>query len=318
MAEVLRSHSKPNVTATARKRRIRQLLTMKSTEADEDERAANATGQTTLHLHTLCSLRSPRFPAIFWKLVVSRISARRRSGWNRSPMAGSVAASLTPTTTEYQSTAVVTGAADAAVRCLHPISVRLRRQVAGTGFSVTSAPSHAVSAAVERETFAGFPDSLAPIVRPAADFQTARLSKTLFKCACAYVVCTSASEACVITARSCPEQQIRSPTEIRLICMMNQQPAVSQPEPSALKRLRVAASAPCLLSVPWGLIFVILLVGLLPAPNEARTVAKRSIIDTGCRGNYVPVFEKYFERLERICKECYDLYREPSIRGRCS
>lgn len=98
---------------------------------------------------------------------------------------------------------------------------------------------------------------------------------------------------------------------------MNQRLAVPQPEPSALKRLRSAASAPYLLSVPWGLIFVILFAGLLPAPNEARRLPSRRAIDD-CRGNIVPLFEQYNARLDRLCDECYEIYRDVSIRDQCS
>lgn len=77
-----------------------------------------------------------------------------------------------------------------------------------------------------------------------------------------------------------------------------------------MKRLRAAS--------PSYLYLVLLLVLLLqPEPNEARTVHKRSIIENGCRGNYVPTFEQYYYKLDRFCEECYLLYRDPAITKQC-
>lgn len=48
--------------------------------------------------------------------------------------------------------------------------------------------------------------------------------------------------------------------------------------------------------------------------QEARSVFKRSFAGLGCLG----VYDKAkFARLDRICEECYQLYREPDIHTAC-
>ncbi|KAG9509834.1 hypothetical protein GZH46_01636 [Fragariocoptes setiger] len=48
--------------------------------------------------------------------------------------------------------------------------------------------------------------------------------------------------------------------------------------------------------------------------SEARDLFKRSFSGLGCLGN----FDKAkFARLERVCEECYQLYREPDLHSMC-
>ena len=55
------------------------------------------------------------------------------------------------------------------------------------------------------------------------------------------------------------------------------------------------------------------------APNgagqaEAKGIFKRSFAGLGCLG----VYDKAkFARLDRVCEECYQLYREPDIHTAC-
>lgn len=47
---------------------------------------------------------------------------------------------------------------------------------------------------------------------------------------------------------------------------------------------------------------------------EAKGVHKRSFAGLGCLG----VYDKAkFARLDRVCEECYQLYREPDIHSAC-
>lgn len=60
-----------------------------------------------------------------------------------------------------------------------------------------------------------------------------------------------------------------------------------------------------------------LCVGLLALTQqgcEARNLHKRSFLELGCRGNFE---QSYLARLERVCEECYQLYREPQVYNLC-
>lgn len=52
-----------------------------------------------------------------------------------------------------------------------------------------------------------------------------------------------------------------------------------------------------------------------PQPSEAKSqIIKRSFVGLGCLG----VYDKAkFARLDRICEDCYQLYREPDIHTAC-
>ncbi|KAG9511206.1 hypothetical protein GZH46_00223 [Fragariocoptes setiger] len=47
---------------------------------------------------------------------------------------------------------------------------------------------------------------------------------------------------------------------------------------------------------------------------QAREIRKRSFAGLGCLGFYD---KAKFARLERVCEECYQLYREPDIHSMC-
>lgn len=62
------------------------------------------------------------------------------------------------------------------------------------------------------------------------------------------------------------------------------------------------------------LLLLSLLLLLLQAPGSvrARDLHKRSFAGLGCMG----VYDKAkFARLDRVCEECYNLYREPELQG---
>ncbi|KAH7971407.1 hypothetical protein HPB49_023619 [Dermacentor silvarum] len=52
-----------------------------------------------------------------------------------------------------------------------------------------------------------------------------------------------------------------------------------------------------------------------PGSCAARNLHKRSFLELGCRGNFE---QSYLARLERVCEECYQLYREPQVYNLCS
>lgn len=47
---------------------------------------------------------------------------------------------------------------------------------------------------------------------------------------------------------------------------------------------------------------------------QARNLHKRSFLELGCRGNFE---QSYLARLERVCEECFQLYREPQVYNIC-
>ena len=49
-------------------------------------------------------------------------------------------------------------------------------------------------------------------------------------------------------------------------------------------------------------------------PSHGRELQKRSFSQIGCLGIYD---KAKFTRLDRICEECYQLYREPELHGMC-
>lgn len=51
-----------------------------------------------------------------------------------------------------------------------------------------------------------------------------------------------------------------------------------------------------------------------PGGCAARNLHKRSFLELGCRGNFE---QSYLARLERVCEECYQLYREPQVYNLC-
>ncbi len=48
--------------------------------------------------------------------------------------------------------------------------------------------------------------------------------------------------------------------------------------------------------------------------QENNVVVKRDFDDLQCRGMYD---RRLLTRLERICEDCYDLYRDPEVHGYC-
>lgn len=57
-----------------------------------------------------------------------------------------------------------------------------------------------------------------------------------------------------------------------------------------------------------------LLVLTLPRVCTARNLHKRTFLELGCRGNFE---QSYLARLERVCEECYQLFRDPEAYNRC-
>ncbi|XP_022658540.1 crustacean hyperglycemic hormone-like [Varroa jacobsoni] len=47
---------------------------------------------------------------------------------------------------------------------------------------------------------------------------------------------------------------------------------------------------------------------------QARLLHKRSFLQMGCKGEFVPSF---FARLDRVCEECFQMYRKPFIFDSC-
>lgn len=63
----------------------------------------------------------------------------------------------------------------------------------------------------------------------------------------------------------------------------------------------------------WALILAALLAHASPTA-EGKGIHKRSFAGLGCLG----VYDKAkFARLDRVCEECYQLYREPDIHTAC-
>ncbi|KAI1285174.1 Ion transport peptide-like [Halotydeus destructor] len=57
-----------------------------------------------------------------------------------------------------------------------------------------------------------------------------------------------------------------------------------------------------------------LLATLHLTPGQGREIQKRSFSQLGCLG----VYDKAkFARLDRVCEECYQLYREPELQYMC-
>ena len=49
--------------------------------------------------------------------------------------------------------------------------------------------------------------------------------------------------------------------------------------------------------------------------KDQRSVSKRSFFDINCKGTYDA---RIYARLEIICQDCYNLYREPELLTLCS
>lgn len=49
-------------------------------------------------------------------------------------------------------------------------------------------------------------------------------------------------------------------------------------------------------------------------PSGFRVNAKRSYVDLRCRGMYAP---RIFAQLDRICEDCYNLYRDAEVHNMC-
>ncbi|XP_014482557.1 PREDICTED: ion transport peptide-like [Dinoponera quadriceps] len=91
----------------------------------------------------------------------------------------------------------------------------------------------------------------------------------------------------------------------------------SSSAPSSSRSLS-ASSSPILLSVlTWSLTF--LLISSCINLTDARTLnghplSKRSFFDIQCKGVYD---KSIFARLDRICEDCYNLFREPQLHMLC-
>ncbi|XP_032667634.1 ion transport peptide-like isoform X1 [Odontomachus brunneus] len=87
---------------------------------------------------------------------------------------------------------------------------------------------------------------------------------------------------------------------------------------SSSSRSLSASSTPILLSVfTWSLTF--LLISSCINLTDARTLnghplSKRSFFDIQCKGVYD---KSIFARLDRICEDCYNLFREPQLHMLC-
>lgn len=71
------------------------------------------------------------------------------------------------------------------------------------------------------------------------------------------------------------------------------------------------------LSIFSSLIFAVILLILLKEDNISASAAnlhKRSFATLGCMGNYD---KSKFARLDRVCEECYQMYRQPDIHTSC-
>lgn len=62
------------------------------------------------------------------------------------------------------------------------------------------------------------------------------------------------------------------------------------------------------------LISVIATVLVIVSSAHGREIQKRSFSQIGCLG----VYDKAkFARLDRVCEECYQIYREPELQSMC-
>ncbi|XP_064476558.1 crustacean hyperglycemic hormones-like isoform X1 [Ornithodoros turicata] len=59
---------------------------------------------------------------------------------------------------------------------------------------------------------------------------------------------------------------------------------------------------------------LVLLVAIWNGVQAQRNLHKRSFLELGCRGNFE---QSYLARLERVCEECFQLYREPQVYNMC-
>ncbi|XP_076066843.1 molt-inhibiting hormone-like isoform X1 [Oratosquilla oratoria] len=56
--------------------------------------------------------------------------------------------------------------------------------------------------------------------------------------------------------------------------------------------------------------------GALQAPQPVgRSLAKRSLFDASCKGSYD---RQMYKQLDRVCDDCYNLYRKPHVEFECS
>ena len=81
-------------------------------------------------------------------------------------------------------------------------------------------------------------------------------------------------------------------------------------------QLSKLSNAPLLIAALSALLIVTVLASSTQQPNqaEAKGIFKRSFAGLGCLG----VYDKgKFARLDRVCEECYQLYREPDIHSAC-
>lgn len=61
--------------------------------------------------------------------------------------------------------------------------------------------------------------------------------------------------------------------------------------------------------------FLVCFFALAVAVNECgRSLQKRSFVQLGCMGKFD---RSKFARLDTICEDCYQLYREPDIHSFC-
>lgn len=70
-------------------------------------------------------------------------------------------------------------------------------------------------------------------------------------------------------------------------------------------------------------ILIIIMLAVLPnnpssamsaLPGSPHSLSKRSYFDINCKGLYD---KSIFARLDRICQDCYSLYREPELHSLC-
>ncbi|XP_076066847.1 molt-inhibiting hormone-like isoform X2 [Oratosquilla oratoria] len=56
--------------------------------------------------------------------------------------------------------------------------------------------------------------------------------------------------------------------------------------------------------------------GALQAPQPlGRSLTKRSLFDASCKGSYD---RQMYKQLDRVCDDCYNLYRKPQVEFECS
>ena len=82
-------------------------------------------------------------------------------------------------------------------------------------------------------------------------------------------------------------------------------------------QVNTLSKAPLLLATLLALFLIAVAGGSSQQPGhqvEAKGIFKRSFAGLGCLG----VYDKAkFARLDRVCEECYQLYREPDIHTAC-